>query len=129
MSSNSQSGTRGSDAVGAYVEGLESALREIAAATRDIIDAQPSDVGSAMWHGHPVWSRGAKPGEQPVCLLKAYAKYVTFGLWNGAAISDPSGRLQPGSRGMASVKLATPDDIDADLFADWLRQARTLAAG
>ena len=41
--------------------------------------------------------------------------------------SDPSGRLEPGRRQMASVKLRIPDDVDETLFTDWLGQARQRA--
>jgi hypothetical protein len=127
MNENTRSAGSGADAVDAYVEGLASPQREIAAAARVIIDAQLPDIGAAVWHGHPVWSAGARPGERPVCLLKAYTRHVTLAFWNGTRIDDPSGRLEPGSRDMASVKLSSLDDVDADVFAGWLRQARMLA--
>jgi hypothetical protein len=59
--------------------------------------------------------------------LKAYKNYVTFGFWHGQDLGDTSGRLAPGARRMASVKLATPADIDTDLFATWLRGAAGVA--
>ncbi|WP_116210284.1 hypothetical protein [Streptomyces olivoreticuli] len=40
--------------------------------------------------------------------------------------ADGSGRLEPGARTMAAVKLRTPADLDAELFATWLRLAREL---
>ncbi|MEU5428931.1 hypothetical protein AB0H73_25535 [Streptomyces olivoreticuli] len=51
---------------------------------------------------------------------------MTFGLWRGQEINDGSGRLEPGARTMAVVKLRTPADLDAELFATWLRLAREL---
>lgn len=35
----------------------------------------------AIWHGQPVWSMGTVPSKVPVCLLKAYPTYLTFGFW------------------------------------------------
>ncbi|SCG61193.1 DUF1801 domain-containing protein [Micromonospora coxensis] len=106
-----------------YLDGLDEPLREIGARLRPVIeDALPGATG-AMWHGHPVWGRGDRPGRDPVCLVKAYPSYLTFGLWQGQEVDDPSGRLTPGARSMASVKLRTPDEVDPVLFGDWLRQA------
>jgi len=78
-----------------------------------------------VWQGHPVWSLGSAPGKNPVCLLKAYNSYVTFGFWRGREITDPSGRMDTSS-GMAHVKLRTTDDVDSELFTGWLKQAREL---
>lgn len=115
-------------AIDTYLSGLDAALREIGEQARPVIDAALPDAGSAMWHGHPVWGLGEVPGRRPICLLKAYTSYVTFGLWRGQEITDRSGRLEPGARQMASVKLRSLADIDAALFADWLCQARALEA-
>jgi hypothetical protein len=81
----------------------------------------------AIKWAHPTWSLG----KQPVCYLKGASKHVTFGFWRGGSIDDPSGRLETSGEVMAHVKLRTPEDVDEQLFADWLRQARelTLAAG
>jgi hypothetical protein len=99
-------------------------LRAVGDAMVSIIEAVLPGLG-AVWHGHPVWSLGATPGKQPVCLLKSYPSYVTFGLWRGREIADVSGRMDA-AQGMAHVKLRTVKDIDAELFTDWLRQARDL---
>ncbi|GAA0925923.1 DUF1801 domain-containing protein [Nonomuraea longicatena] len=72
--------------------------------------------------------RGRKPGKSPICYVKAYPSYVTFGFWKGQTLTDPSGRLDAGGRGMAGVKLRSLADIDADLFAEWLHQARAMEA-
>jgi hypothetical protein len=110
-----------------YIAKLDSPLREVAIAARQVIDASLGDLHGTVWHGHPVWSATEDPGTHPVCLLKAYPSYVTLGLWNGQAVADPSGRLQAGTRQMATVKLRPVDDVDHVLFGDWLRQARALA--
>jgi hypothetical protein len=77
----------------------------------------------ALWQGHPVWSLGPAPGKNPVCLLKAYPSYVTFGFWKGRQIVDGSGRMDT-TGAMAHVKLWSMADIDAELFTSWLTQAR-----
>jgi hypothetical protein len=104
-----------------YLAALPEPLREIAERVRRVNDAELGE--GRMWHGHPVWMIGATP----VALIKAYTLYVTFGLFQGRAIDDESGRLEPGSREMASVRLRRVDDVDGPLFASWLRQANALA--
>ncbi|MFC4017222.1 DUF1801 domain-containing protein [Micromonospora sp. GCM10011542] len=109
-----------------YLAGLAGPLREIGEKLTPVIaDALPTATG-AMWHGHPVWSLGDRPGRQPVCLIKAYGGYVTFGLWRGQEITDESGRLVAGARGMAAVKLRSLADIDPALFTGWLHAAAAL---
>ncbi|WP_405013861.1 DUF1801 domain-containing protein [Kitasatospora sp. NBC_01539] len=108
--------------VDAYLASLPEARRATTDALLPIIEAVLPGRG-AVWHGHPVWSLGPKPGVSPVCHLKAYDAYVTFGLWRGRAVTDPSGRLAANAQEMASVRLRTPADVDAALFTDWLRQA------
>jgi hypothetical protein len=108
-----------------YVASLDGPFRDVAAKMVSLIDAAMPDAPGAMWQGHPVWSAGEKPGKQPVALIKAYPKYVTFGLWKGREVDDPDGRIDT-SGSMASVKLASVDDIDEALFTGWLKQARAL---
>ncbi len=109
-----------------YIAELPEPMREVAREMKPVIDAALPDAGAALWHGHPTWSLGDAPGTVPVCLLKGYPAYLTFALWRGQAIVDPSGRLEPGARGMAHVKLRAVADIDRPLFTAWLRAARAL---
>ncbi|MEU9506826.1 DUF1801 domain-containing protein [Micromonospora sp. NPDC048170] len=112
-----------------YLAGLDTPLREIGEKLLPVIEAALPGATGAMWHGHPVWGLGDRPGQRPVCLVKAYGAYVTFGLWRGSEVADPSGRLVPGARQMAAVKLRTLADVDSALFTDWLRQAHDLEVG
>ncbi len=107
-----------------YLAAQPEPLRAVGEQLVPIIDAVLPGAG-ALWQGHPVWSLGAAPGRNPVCLLKAYTSDVTFGLWKGREIVDSSGRIDT-TRGMAHVKLASTADIDPVLFTDWLTQAREL---
>jgi hypothetical protein len=115
-----------SSGITAYLNELDGPLRAIGERIRPVIDSALPDDSGALWHGHPTWSLGDKPGQTPVCLLKAYTSYVTFGLWRGQDVTDPSGRLVAGARRMASVKLSRADDIDPALFSEWLRLAVAL---
>ncbi|MFD8526663.1 DUF1801 domain-containing protein [Streptosporangium canum] len=108
-----------------YLASLPESQREITGELVPLIEATLPEAG-AIWQGHPVWSLGPAPGRTPVCYVKAYSTYVTFGFWRGQEITDPSGRLEPGARQMAGVKLRTLADIDAEAFTTWLRTARDL---
>lgn len=108
-----------------YIGALPGELPAVAAATRRIIDARLDGADSAIRWAHPTWSLG----KQPVCYLKGASRHVTFGFWRGASIDDPSGRLESSGSVMAHAKLRSLDDVDEELFADWLRQARALEAG
>jgi hypothetical protein len=90
-----------------------------------IADGLP-EAKAGMWHGHPTW----KLDGRPVCLVKAYTRHVTLGFFRGIAFEDPSGRLRPGGGAgqMASVKLRSVEEVDPELVAGWLRQARALEA-
>ncbi len=108
-----------------YLAALPAAQRELTDKLLPLVEEVLPGAG-ALWHGHPVWSLGPVPGKSPVCYLKAHAAYVTFGFWRGQEITDESGRLEPGARAMAGLKLRAPADLDPELFATWLRQARDL---
>src|SRR5882757_11438767 len=104
--------------VAEYVDTVPESLRAVAAQLTAIIDAGLPHATSRVYHGHPVWLDAT-----PVAGYKAYSKHVTFMLWAGQDIDDPTGRLQAtGSQLMASVRLTSVDDVDKDTFAAWLAQ-------
>ena len=105
-----------------YIGTLPGDLPAVAEAVRRTIDARLDGAEPAIKWAHPTWSIGKKP----VCYLKGASQHVTFGFWHGASIDDPSGRLETSGSVMAHVKLRTLDDVDDELFAGWLRQAREL---
>jgi hypothetical protein len=107
-----------------YVATIDRPLREVADAVRAVVDAELPEAEGVVWHGHPVW----RVGGEPAVLLKAHPNHVTFGFWRGQALADPSGRLEPGTGEMASVKLRALEEVDRERFADWLRQVGDPAA-
>ncbi|NKZ03525.1 DUF1801 domain-containing protein [Actinomadura latina] len=109
-----------------YMADVPAGLRDVAEKALAVVDAALPGVEVALWHAQPTWSLGEKAGQKPVCFIKAYAKYVTFGLWRGQEIEDASGRLEAMSRQMAGVKLSGLEDVDEELFAGWVRRARAL---
>lgn len=102
-----------------YLTALPDTLRPAADALRVVLDSGLSAAEGRVWHGHPVWL----VDKTPVAGFKAYTSYVTFMVWGGQRVDDPSGRLQPGSRDMASVRVASVDEVDGGAFAGWLAQA------
>jgi len=104
--------------IDAYLAGLGAPQRDIADALVPILDTGATDAVGRVWHGHPVWLIDGTP----VAGFKAYPKYVTFMIWGGQLLADESGRLERGAR-MGTVKLASVDDVDRELFLEWLQQA------
>jgi hypothetical protein len=105
--------------IDAYTAALPAPLRDVATVLRTLLDREiGADLGT-IWHAHPVWKNGARP----LAGFKAYSTHVTFMIWAGTAITDPTKRLHLSGSGMGSVKLRTPADLDATTFTEWLRQA------
>jgi hypothetical protein len=105
-----------------YIGAIPEPLRAVADRTRQVIDANLDGAHSAIRWAHPTWSLG----KTPVCYLKTASKHLTFGFWHGASIEDTSGRLESSGQVMAHVKLRDVEDVDAKLFANWLKQARAI---
>lgn len=106
-----------------YISRLDVPNREIAAALRAHIDVALPEAEGRMWHGHPVWLKG----KTPVAGFKAYPTQVTFMLWRGREIADPTGTLAPsGSGQMSTLKIADTDGFDGSDLDGWLRQADAL---
>lgn len=111
--------------VSTYVAGLAEPLREVGGRLVEILDSGLVGREGVMWHGHPVWM----DGKTPVAGFKAYSSYVTLMLWQGQRIEDPTGRLAAaGSAQMASTKIATVADLEADTVLSWLHAVDALPA-
>jgi len=110
-------------AISDYIAGLDETLGAVSAALTAHLDTGlPGTVGQ-LWHGHPVWMND----KTPVAGFKAYPKYVTFMLWRGQAIDDPSGTLSPsGSAEMATLKISTEDGFEGAVLDDWLAKVSAL---
>lgn len=104
--------------VDAYIAGLEDWKAEVVSRVRDIVrEAAPEAKESIKW-AQPVYET-----EGPICYIKAFKNSVNFGFWRGVEIVDPENRLQGSGDKMRHVKLASTDEIDEGLFADFVRQA------
>ena len=106
-----------------YLTSMSDALKPVGAELARIITDALSDAEGTIWHGHPTWLRAA----QPIAAFKAHSDHVTFMIWAGQLLTDRSGRLvASGSATMATLKAASPDELDAPLFTNWLHQADKL---
>lgn len=106
-----------------YISSLSEELQPVGQQLADVISSGLPRTTGVIWHGHPVWMSG----KTPVAAFKAHTSHVTFMIWRGQEITDRSGRLQPsGSATMANLKASSTDDVDADLFANWLHQVDRL---
>ena len=107
-----------------YISGLPPALADAAAAIRALCDRHLEYASCAVMWGGPTWFVTG----DPVCYLRATERgELLFGFWNGGSLHDPSGRMKAHGSIMGHAVLTGPDDVDADLFAAWLREARGMA--
>jgi hypothetical protein len=107
-----------------YISGLPPALGEAAAAIRALCDRHLDGASCAVMWGGPTWFVTG----DPVCYLRVTdAGELLFGFWNGGSLDDPSGRMKAHGSIMGHAVINGPDDVDADLFAAWLREARGMA--
>lgn len=106
-----------------YLESMSDDLRPAGEQLTMLLDTALPESGGIIWHGHPVWMTR----KTPVAAFKAHTGHLTFMIWRGQDLIDRSGRLQAaGSSTMANVKVYGTEDIDADLFTNWLHQAARL---
>ncbi|MEO6471779.1 MAG: DUF1801 domain-containing protein [Aeromicrobium sp.] len=103
-----------------YISSLSDDLQPVGNQLADVLNEGLPHAQGVIWHGHPVWM----VGRNPVAAFKAHASHVTFMIWRGQELTDRSGRLEAsGSSTMANLKVRSVDDIDDQLFVNWLHQA------
>ena len=108
-------------AIDDYAAAQSEAVRPVCASLASVFDANLERAEGTVWHGHPVWMIG----RTPVAGFKAASKAVNVMLWRGQDI-DAAGLTPSGSSRMANVKIATPEQVDADQLGTWLRAAEAL---
>lgn len=95
--------------------------RAICEALRHEIDRALPDAESKIWHAHPVWFLD----RNPIVGYSKLKRSVRLLFWSGRSFSTPG--LQPeGSFMAAEARFTSPDAIDFDLLANWLREAREI---
>ena len=104
--------------VDTYIAGLEEWQAETVSAVREIIlEAAPDAMESIKW-AQPVYEVNG-----PFCYIKAFKKSVNFGFWRGIDLDDPSGRLQGTGEKMRHVKLSSVNEVDPEIFSQYVLQA------
>ena len=107
--------------VDSYLAELEPAKREIAETLRKpILTADPKLQESIKW-GNPIYEKRGR-----VCYLADMGGYVNLGFFQGASLTDPEGRIAGTGKGMRHIKVRSLDDVDAERFASWVREAVAL---
>lgn len=107
-----------SNRVDDYIKGLELWQAEIVMRLRSIVkEAAPQATESLKW-AQPVYEVNG-----PFCYMKAFKNAVNFGFWRGVQIKDPQGLLQGSGAKMRHVKVGSLEEISADAFADFVKQA------
>jgi hypothetical protein len=91
----------------------------ICATLRQLIDTALPDAGSKVWHAHPVWFLAGNP----IVGYSQRKSGINLMFWSGQSFTTP-GLTPEGSFKAAEVRFTTPDQIDPDLVARWLDEAR-----
>ncbi len=91
----------------------------ICATLRQLIDAALPDAESKVWHAHPVWFLAGNP----IVGYSLRKSGINLMFWSGQSFTTP-GLTPEGSFKAAEVRFTTPDQIDPDLVARWLEEAR-----
>jgi hypothetical protein len=104
-----------------YISGLPDWQAEIVTAVRKIIlEAAPGTKESIKW-AQPVFEIGG-----PFAYMKAFKNAVNFGFWRGADLEDPKGLLQGSGDKMRHVKLTSLDQVQPQVFTNFVKQALAL---
>ncbi len=107
--------------VDAYIAQLEIWQAEIVSAVRKIVLAAIPEAEEAIKWAQPVYSVNG-----PFAYIKAFKSSVNFGFWRGVDIDDPGELLQGSGEKMRHVKLTNLDDVDQQVFTDFVNQAVSL---
>jgi hypothetical protein len=105
-----------------------SAVTDLQAAVSDVIGSELPDATTKLYHGIPVWC----VGDQPTVGLKPARAHLSVLFFRGQRILDGQGQdatgklVASGSFELASVKLASTDDLDETALRTWVRAAKDI---
>ena len=100
---------------------LESNLRQIAEALRQLIRDTAPDLSEAIKWGNPTYEKKGR-----VCYLANMGGYINFGFFRGAHLADLEGRMEGTGKAMRHVKVRRLADINTEQFSSLVREAVTL---
>ena len=107
--------------VDSYMTELAPEKREIAETLRKIIlTADPELQESVKW-GNPVYEKKGR-----VCYIADMGAYMNLGLFKGAHLADPTGRIEGTGKDMRHVKVKGLDDVQEEQFSSWVRETVAL---
>jgi hypothetical protein len=107
--------------VDSYISGFDDWRAEAIARIREIVlRAEPPVLEAFKW-SQPVYEMNG-----PFCYIKAFKQSVNFGFWRGVDLEDPKGILQGTGVKMRHIKLTSLEDIDEEVFLDFVQQAMQL---
>jgi hypothetical protein len=90
-----------------YVSEIPDPIRAVAMALRDAVRAAAPEAKESIKWGQPVYESNG-----PFAALKAYPRWVTLTFWRGAALADPSRRLEGDGDRMRHARYASVDEVD-----------------
>ena len=97
---------------------LEGWQAEIVSEVRQIIMKPALEVDDSF-----KWAQPAYEVNGPIAYIKAIKNSVNFGFWRGIDINDPKGLLRGSRKKMRYFKLSRLEDINQQIFSDFVRQA------
>jgi hypothetical protein len=104
--------------VDGYIQGLEAWQAELVKSVRAIVKKAAPEARESIKWAQPVYE-----SDGPFAYIKAFKNAVNFGFWRGVDLDDPQGLLSGDGEKMRHVKLASPEDIDAEQFSAFVKQA------
>jgi hypothetical protein len=96
----------------AYYASLDPPMADIARAVRDHVMARAPHLSVKLAWGFPCYA-----GNERVFSIIAHKAHVNLQLWSGARLAESSPRIEGTGKQLRHVKLATPDQLDAELDA------------
>lgn len=105
----------------AYQERLDEESRAICDVLLETIERELPDADRKVWHAHPVWFFDGNP----VVGYDRLKESVRLLFWSGQSFAVP-GLDREGTFKAAEKRYTAPEQIDVDLLARWLADAREI---
>jgi hypothetical protein len=104
-----------------YVAKLPGAQAAVVRVLRDVIRDAAAEARESVKWAQPVWEVNG-----PVCSVKAFRNYTNVNFWRGAELAvraDPGGLLLGNGSQMRHMRVATVEEIRADLLRNLVSDA------
>lgn len=96
----------------AYFASIDQPMANIACAVRDRVMERAPHLRAKLGWGFPCYA-----GNERVFSIIAHKAHVNLQLWSGARLVENGQRIEGTGRQLRHVKLATLDELDAELDA------------